>query len=142
MPRAKRPQTVGAFARPTTKSFRTEELRKNLIAKIRAEEIIFPGIVGFEQTVIPQLENAILAGQDIILLGERGQAKSRIFRSLTNLLDDPIPKIAECEINDNPYDPICQVCRTKCLNSETRRSWSGSLEMNVIRRSWRHQTYP
>ena len=59
-----------------------EEIRKNLIAKIRAEEIVFPGIVGFEQTVIPQLENAILAGQDIILLGERGQAKSRLIRGM------------------------------------------------------------
>ena len=59
-----------------------EELRKNLIAKIRAEEILFPGIIGFDDSVIPQLENAILAGQDVILLGERGQAKSRVIRSL------------------------------------------------------------
>ncbi len=90
-----------------------EELRKNLIAKIRAEEIVFPGIIGFDETVIPQLENAILAGQDVILLGERGQAKSRIIRSLVNLLDEYIPIIAGCEINDNPYDPICRPCRDK-----------------------------
>ncbi|KAA1278389.1 MAG: magnesium chelatase, partial [SAR202 cluster bacterium] len=114
MPRAKRPQTVGALRKANYEVLPVrEELRKNLIAKIRSKEVIFPGIVGFEQTVIPQLENAILAGQDIILLGERGQAKSRIIRSLTNLLDDAIPKISECEINDNPYDPICQVCRDK-----------------------------
>jgi len=86
------------------------ELRNNLIAKIRSEEIVFPGIIGFDQTVIPQLENAILAGQDVILLGERGQAKSRLIRSLTNLLDEYIPKIAGCEINDNPYAPICRAC--------------------------------
>ena len=87
-----------------------EELRNNLIAKIKAEEIVFPGIIGFDHTVIPQLENAILAGQDVILLGERGQAKSRLIRSLTTLLDDFIPKIAGCEINDNPYAPICRAC--------------------------------
>jgi magnesium chelatase subunit I len=90
-----------------------EELRKNLIAKIRAEEILFPGIVGFNNTVIPQLENAILAGQDVILLGERGQAKSRLIRSLVNLLDDYIPKVSGCEINDDPYQPICQACLEK-----------------------------
>ncbi len=90
-----------------------EEMRNNLIAKIRAEELLFPGIIGFEDTVIPQLENAILAGQDVILLGERGQAKSRLIRSLISLLDEYIPKIAECEINDNPYDPVCRYCRDK-----------------------------
>ena len=78
-------------------------MRKNLIAKIRAEEVVFPGIIGFEQTVIPQLENAILARQDIILLGERGQAKSRLIRGMISLLDETIPKIVGCEINDNPY---------------------------------------
>ena len=90
-----------------------EEIRRNLIGKIRAEEIVFPGIVGFNDTVIPQLENAILAGQDVILLGERGQAKSRLIRSMVNLLDDFIPKVAQCEINDDPFNPICQECREK-----------------------------
>ncbi len=85
-----------------------EEIRNNLIAKIRAEVVVFPGIIGFDDTVIPQLENAILAGQDIILLGERGQAKSRLIRSLVTLLDEYIPKIAGCEINDDPYRPICR----------------------------------
>jgi len=90
-----------------------EEMRNNLITKIRAEELVFPGIIGFDDTVIPQLENAILAGQDVILLGERGQAKSRVIRSLVNLLDEYIPMIAGCEINDNPYSPVCRVCRDK-----------------------------
>ena len=88
-----------------TVSVRTE-IRRNLIAKIRAEEPAFPGIIGFEQTVIPQLENAILAGQDIILLGERGQAKTRLIREMVNLLDDRIPVIAGSELNDDPYRPL------------------------------------
>ena len=83
-----------------------EEMRRNLIAKIRAEEPVFPGIIGFDQTVIPQLENAILAGQDIILLGERGQAKTRLIREMVNLLDDQVPVIAGSELNDDPYHPI------------------------------------
>jgi magnesium chelatase subunit I len=126
MPKAKRPQTVGALRKSNYEVLPVrEELRKNLIAKIRAEEVVFPGIVGFEQTVIPQIENAILAGQDIILLGERGQAKSRIIRSMTNLLDESIPKIAGCEINDNPYDPICRVCRDKVaeMGEKTPLEW-------------------
>ena len=90
-----------------------EEIRDNLISRIRSEEIVFPGIIGFEESVIPQLENAILAGQDVILLGERGQAKSRLIRAMVNLLDEYIPKIAGCEINDNPYQPICQACRNR-----------------------------
>ncbi len=90
-----------------------EEIRNNLISRIRSEEIVFPGIIGFEESVIPQLENAILAGQDVILLGERGQAKSRLIRGMVNLLDEYIPKIAGCEINDNPYHPICQSCRNR-----------------------------
>ena len=83
-----------------------EELRKNLIAKIRSGERLFPGVVGYDDTVIPQLENAILSGQDIILLGERGQAKSRIIRALTSLLDEWTPVLAGCEIPENPYEPV------------------------------------
>ncbi len=83
-----------------------EEIRRNLIAKIRAEEPVFPGIIGFDQTVIPQLENAILAGQDIILLGERGQAKTRLIREMVSLLDEQLPVIAGSELNDDPYHPL------------------------------------
>ena len=126
MPTAKRPQTVGALRKSNYQVIPVrEELRKNLIIKIQSEELVFPGIVGFEHTVIPQIENAILAGQDIILLGERGQAKSRIMRSLTGLLDEAIPKIADCEINDNPYEPICQVCCNKVaeMGDKTPLEW-------------------
>jgi len=90
-----------------------EEMRANLIKKIRRSERLFPGIVGYEESVIPQLENAILSGQDIIFLGERGQAKSRLIRSLVDLLDDGVPAVAGCEINDNPFRPICRSCRDR-----------------------------
>jgi magnesium chelatase subunit I len=88
-----------------------EELRRNLINKIRAKDDLLPGIVGYDESVIPALENAILSGQDIIFLGERGQAKSRIIRTLIALLDAEVPVIVGCEINDNPFEPICRRCR-------------------------------
>jgi magnesium chelatase subunit I len=83
-----------------------DEMRSNLIRKIRTSEKLFPGIVGYEETVVPQIINAILSKHNIILLGLRGQAKSRIIRQLTNLLDDEIPIIAGSEINDNPLQPL------------------------------------
>src|SRR5882757_4223246 len=83
-----------------------DELRQNLIRKLRDGEKLFPGIVGYEDTVIPQLVNAILSRHNIILLGLRGQAKSRIIRQLTELLDDQIPIIAGSEVNDDPFKPI------------------------------------
>ena len=114
MPAVKKSRTVAELRKSRYKVLPVrEEMRKNLIAKIKAEEVVLPGIIGFDDTVIPQLENAILAGQDVILLGERGQAKSRIIRNLVNLLDEYIPKIAGCAINDNPYNPICRACRDK-----------------------------
>jgi len=88
-----------------------QEMRRNLIRRITQGVEHFPGIIGFEESVVPHLENAILSGQDIIFLGERGQAKSRLIRSLLNLLDDEIPAIAGCEINDSPFAPICRRCR-------------------------------
>ena len=88
-----------------------DELRDNLIAKLRETGPVFPGIVGYDDTVVPQITNAILSRHNFILLGLRGQAKSRILRALTNLLDPETPYIAGCEIHDNPYLPICRRCR-------------------------------
>src|SRR5271170_1304477 len=112
------PQTLGelrkssAFseARLQSRSAK-DELRENLIARLKARETIFPGIVGFEDTVVPQIVNAVLSKQNFILLGLRGQAKSRILRGLTELLDEQMPYIAGCEIRDNPYHPLCRRCR-------------------------------
>jgi magnesium chelatase subunit I len=88
-----------------------QEMRRNLIARMRHGDPLLPGIVGYEETVLPQMANAILSGHDMILLGERGQAKSRLMRSLITFLDPEIPVIEGCEINDHPYDPICRRCR-------------------------------
>jgi len=108
------PRTIGELRESGYKVLSVkEEMRKNLIKKIREGETLFPGIIGYEETVIPQIENALLSGQDIIFLGERGQAKTRIARSLVNLLDEEVPVIAGCEINDDPYAPICKACRDK-----------------------------
>jgi magnesium chelatase subunit I len=87
-----------------------EELRKNLIARLGREEPVLPGIIGYETTVLPELENALLAGHHMVFLGERGQAKSRIIRALTGFLDEEVPIVEGCEINDNPYAPICKRC--------------------------------
>jgi magnesium chelatase subunit I len=88
-----------------------EELRHNLIRKLESGDQLFDGIVGYDETVIPQIENAVLSGQDVVFLGERGQAKTRLARLLVNLLDEEIPVVAGCEINDDPCQPICQACR-------------------------------
>ncbi|MCH8063880.1 MAG: magnesium chelatase [Chloroflexi bacterium] len=112
MPRKAKPKTVGRLRESGYKVLSVkEEVRKNLIKKIENDEELFPGIIGFDDSVVPQLENAILAGQDIILLGERGQAKSRIIRNLVSLLDDEVPVMEGCELNDNPFDPICKPCK-------------------------------
>jgi magnesium chelatase subunit I len=87
-----------------------DEIRNNLIRKLENHEPLFPGIIGYDQTVIPSLVNSILARHDILLLGLRGQAKSRIVRQLPSLLDEYIPFVKGCEINDNPYKPVCKHC--------------------------------
>jgi magnesium chelatase subunit I len=90
-----------------------QELRDNLIARLRRGESLFSGIVGYEQTVVPQIENAVLSGQDIVFLGERGQAKTRMARLLVGLLDEAMPALAGCEISDDPFAPICSACRQR-----------------------------
>jgi magnesium chelatase subunit I len=87
------------------------EIRRNLLARLRAGEDPFPGIIGFGQTVLPHIERAIIAGHDMILLGERGQGKTRLIRTLSGLLDEWTPAVAGCEINDHPYAPVCARCR-------------------------------
>ncbi|MGD0557911.1 MAG: sigma 54-interacting transcriptional regulator [Streptosporangiaceae bacterium] len=88
-----------------------EEIRENLLARMRAGQTRFPGIVGFDDTVLPHLERALVAGHDVILLGERGQGKTRLIRTIAALLDDWSPAVAGCEINDHPYNPVCARCR-------------------------------
>src|SRR6202041_3505340 len=100
------------FTEPRLRARRVkDELRENLMARLREGGPIFPGIVGYDDTVVPQIINAVLSRHNFILLGLRGQAKSRILRALTTLLDPQIPYIAGCEIHDNPYSPICPRCR-------------------------------
>src|SRR5204863_8233770 len=88
-----------------------EELRSNLLQGLGRQESLFPSIVGFDESVIPALERGILAGHDVIFLGERGQAKTRLIRHLVNLLDEFVPVVAGCEVNDHPTRPICARCR-------------------------------
>jgi magnesium chelatase subunit I len=90
-----------------------EEMRKNLVHCLESGKRILPGIVGYDETVIPEIENAILSGHHMVFLGERGQGKSRIIRGLVSLLDESIPIVHGCEINDNPYRPICRLCRKR-----------------------------
>ncbi|HYY80686.1 MAG TPA: magnesium chelatase [Actinomycetes bacterium] len=90
-----------------------EEVRANLLGRLAADGPRFPGIVGFDETVLPELERALLAGHDVVLLGERGQGKTRLIRSLVHLLDEWTPVVAGCEINDHPYAPTCGACRRK-----------------------------
>jgi magnesium chelatase subunit I len=90
-----------------------QEMRENLLCKMERGETLFPGVHGYDDTVIPQIINAILSRHHFILLGLRGQAKSRILRSLVGFMDPALPVVAGCEINDNPYDPLCRVCRDR-----------------------------
>ena len=123
-----RPTTVGqlreaAYADRTVK----QELRANLLRRLGRGEELFDTIVGYGTSVLPGLERGILAGHDIILLGERGQAKTRLIRHLVELLDDEIPVIEGCEVNDHPYRPICARCRALVaeLGPETPLAWIG-----------------
>jgi len=107
-------QTLGDLRRSGYKSRPVkQEIRDNLVRKLQAGEPLFPGIIGFDDTVVPQLVNAILSRHNFILLGLRGQAKSRILRGLTDLLDERIPVVPGCEIHDDPLRPLCAACRAR-----------------------------
>jgi magnesium chelatase subunit I len=139
------PQTIGELratsqfseARLTTRTVK-DEMRSNLmsrleIAQMKHRDTVFPGIIGYDDTVVPQIVNAVLSRQNFILLGLRGQAKSRILRALTGLLDEQLPYIAGCEIRDNPYQPLCKRCRdlTARCGDATRVAWIGRDERYV-----------
>jgi magnesium chelatase subunit I len=102
-----------------------EEIRANAVESIRRGEPLFAGVLGYDQTVMPQLENALLAGHDVIFLGERGQAKTRMIRSLTGLLDEWMPIVAGSEINDDPYHPVSRYARDLVaeLGDDTAIDW-------------------
>ncbi len=110
-----------------------QEVRENLIRKLRAGETLFPGIVGYDDTVVPQLINALLSQHNFILLGLRGQAKTRLLRALVTLLDERIPVMPGCEINDDPLAPICSACRARLAadGDATPIAWRGRDERYV-----------
>ena len=118
-PGQSRPRTLGELrsipdfdARTASVSVKNE-IRRNLLRAIEKNEPLFPGVHGYEDTVVPQIVNALLSRHNFILLGLRGQAKSRILRGLAQLLDAETPVVAGCEINDDPLRPICRACREK-----------------------------
>ena len=105
-------QTLGELRRAGCRTVPVRiEMRNNLLERLRKKDKVLPGIVGYDETVLPEIENGVLAGHHMILLGERGQAKSRIIRALATLLDEHVAAIEGCEINDDPFAPICQRCR-------------------------------
>src|SRR5579862_8764923 len=107
-----RPATLGQLRESGWESRPVkDEVRRNTAERIRSGEPLVAGVLGFEDTVLPQLENALLAGHDVIFLGERGQAKTRMIRSLTGLLDEWMPIISGSEINDDPYNPVSRLAR-------------------------------
>src|SRR5829696_6756933 len=107
-----RPATLGQLRDSGWESVPVkEEVRRNAAARISSGDTLVEGVLGYEDTVLPQLENALLAGHDVIFLGERGQAKSRMIRSITQLLDEWMPVVAGSEINDDPYEPVSKHAR-------------------------------
>jgi magnesium chelatase subunit I len=121
------PDTTAGALRDSGAAYESvkHEIRRNLLARLAAGEDRFPGIVGFGETVLPQLERALLAGHDLVLLGERGQGKTRLIRSLVALLDEWTPVVTGCEINDHPLAPSCAACRARTadLGDDLPVSW-------------------
>src|ERR671923_421485 len=97
-----------------------DEIRSNLTERLRTRATLFPGIIGYDDTVVPQIVNAVLSKHNFILLGLRGQAKSRILRALTGLLDEALPVVPGCEIHDDPLAPLCAACRARVRESGDR----------------------
>src|SRR5262249_741707 len=129
-----KPRTLGQLkripdfdARGASRSVK-DEIRQNLLRSIKGGEPLFPGVHGYEDTVVPQIVNALLSRHNFILLGLRGQAKSRILRGLMGLLDPETPVMAGCEINDDPFRPICRACRQRIAaeGDATPISWMPS----------------
>ncbi len=122
------PRTLGALRQSSFSEARLadrsvkDELRNNLICKMQRGEALFPGILGYEDTVVPQVVNAMLSRHNFILLGLRGQAKTRLIRLLTTLLDEATPYVEGCEIHDNPYQPICRRCRDLIADARRRHA--------------------
>src|SRR5258706_4620468 len=119
-------RTLGELKKSGAKTVNVkEEMRRNLIRKLESGETLFPGILGYDESVVPQVANAVLSRHDMILLGLRGQAKSPLLRSLTNLLDPALPIIAGCEIHDAPLRPLCRRCRdlVKERGDDTPLAW-------------------
>jgi magnesium chelatase subunit I len=110
-----------------------DEIRENLIDRLRQKQPLFPGIIGYDETVVPQIVNAVLSRHNFILLGLRGQAKSRILRALADMLDEAIPVMPGCEIHDDPLAPICSACRTRVMNDgdEMPIAWLGRQDRYV-----------
>src|SRR5580698_936211 len=133
-PSAGLPETIGSLKKTRT-SLRSvkDELRENLICKLKKKEPLFPGIVGYQDTVVPQVVNAVLSRHNFILLGLRGQAKTKLIRMLVTLLDEHMPYIAGCEIRDNPFAPICKSCRelVREKGDETPIAWLSREERYV-----------
>ncbi len=128
-----RPSTIRELRESGWKSLPVkDEVRNNLLAKLGKREPLFPGIIGFDDTVIPQLENALLSRHDILFLGLRGQAKSRMIRDLVGLLDETTPAIRGCEINDDPFNPLCKHCHERIEKD------GDDVEVNWIERERRY----
>ncbi len=123
-----KPTTLGELKAAQYPDFTVkEELERNILKQLRSGQPLFPQIHGFDETVVPQLTNAVLSHHDIVLLGEKGQAKSRLMRSLVRFLDEEIPVVKGCEIHDHPYHPICAACRRKVAQhgNNTEIEWIG-----------------